>query len=302
MELPDGPFTPAMAAELGISRKRLRRLVADREVSRLFRGVYVSSETPENLSIRAAAAALVMNPHSVLCDRTAAWFHGIDVFRYAEHDVGLPLESFVLRGHEPTDRTECHGRTRDLRPEDWMTIEGVRVTTPLRTALDLACTLPRRDALAALDAFAREHGVTVPELRRLLVRYFRRRGVRQARTLVPLTDPRSESPPESWVRLAIVDHGLPSPTPQHWVLVAGVPTFRLDLAYSRLKIAVEYDGEEFHSRAEDRAHDEARREWLAAHGWHVIVLTKSSFTTAAMDAWVSELSSVIRVRGARKPH
>ncbi|MGH3445452.1 MAG: hypothetical protein ACRDPB_08760, partial [Nocardioidaceae bacterium] len=34
-------------------------------------------------------------------------------------------------------------------------VDGVKVTTPLRTALDLACKLRRRDALAALDGFMR---------------------------------------------------------------------------------------------------------------------------------------------------
>jgi hypothetical protein len=298
MTLLETPFTAEMAQDSGLSPKQLRLMLADGRLRRIFRGVFLGGEVPVTLEIRAAAATLVVNPHSVLCDRTAAWFHGIDVYRYAEHDAELPMESFVLRGHHPTDRAECHGRTRDLLPEDWMVIDGVLVTTPLRTAVDLACTLSRRDALAALDAFARIHGLTVVEMRRLLARYFRRRGVRQARSLIPLTDPRAESPPESWVRLEIADHELPAPTPQHWVLVDGVPAYRLDLAYPRLKIAVEYDGEEFHSRAEDREHDRERRAWLVAHGWHVIVLTKESFGGDELGAWIGELRDVMRARGA----
>lgn len=91
-----------------------------------------------------------MSPHSVLCDRTAAWFHGVEVFRYAELETVPAPESFVLRGHDPTDRRGCHGGTRDLLPEDWTVVAGVI----------------------------------------------------QARGLVPLTDPRSESSGESWTRLS----------------------------------------------------------------------------------------------------
>jgi hypothetical protein len=292
---PDRPFTAGDALALGISRKRLRLAVDQGLVRRVFTGAYVRDDVPDSTELRAQAAALVMSKHSVLCDRTAAWIHGIGVLRYAELDVIPPLETYVLRGHEPTDRHNCHGGSRDLLPEDWQLIGGVRVTTPLRTALDLACKLPRRQATAALDAFAREHDVTVAELRRLLVRYFRRRGVVQARELVPLTDGRIESPRESGVKLAIHDHALPQPEPQWWVRVDGVPTYRLDFAYPHARIAVEYDGEEFHSGPDQKAADEVRREWLRRHGWRVVVVTRDNFDDAPTPSWILELRGYLRI-------
>lgn len=295
--LPTEPFTTRDAARLRWSRTELSRAVATGALRRVFTGVYVRADVPDSTLLRARAASLVMSPHSVLCDRTAAWIHGIDVFRYAELETIPSLESYVLRGHDPTDRAHCHGGTRDLLPEDWCLIDGVRVTTPVRTAVDLACKLPRREAAAALDAFARDHGVTVAEMNRLLSRYRRRRGVIQARELVQLTDPRSESSGESWTRLEIHDHGLPGPQPQFWVLVDGVPVYRLDLAYPKAKVLVEYDGEDFHTSPADRAHDKERREFLRRRGWHVIVVTKASFAAEALDAWISELRQVLRERG-----
>lgn len=294
--LPDRPFTTQEAAACGLSRTTLTRWVREGRVRRLFTGVYVRADVADSVVLRAQAARLVMSEHSVLCDRTAAWIHGVDVFRYAELDAVPALESFVLRGHDPTDRRDCHGGSRDLLREDWQVIDGVRVTTTLRTALDLACRLPRREALAALDAFAREHGVTTVALNRLLRRYRRRRGVVQARELVQLVDARSESRGESWTRLEIHDHNLPAPQPQYWVTVDGVPTYRLDLAYPRARVAVEYDGEEFHSGAH-RARDEARRDWLRDHGWYVVVVTKESFGAESLAAWTSELRAVLRARG-----
>jgi Protein of unknown function (DUF559)/Transcriptional regulator, AbiEi antitoxin len=292
---PDHPFTTCQASALGITRKRLRNAVDQGEVRRVFTGVYARADLPDSTELRASAAGLVMNEHSVLCDRTAAWIHGIDVLRYAELDVIPPLETYVLRGRDPTDRHNCHGGTRDLRPEDWQVIGGLRVTTPLRTALDLACKLRRREAMAALDAFAREFGVTVAQLRRLLVRYFRRRGVVQARELVPLTDGRIESARESWVNLEIHDHALPAPEPQYWVLVDGVPTYRVDFAYPHARVIVEYDGEEFHSKPEKKAADEKRREWLRRNGWRVIVVTKENFDDGPIPSWISELRGYLTV-------
>lgn len=297
--LPETPFTTAEALALGFTRNELSSLVTTQVLRRPFSGVYLRADLPDTVETRAQAAGRVMSPHSVLCDRTAAWFHGVDVFRYAELETVPALESFVLRGHDPTYRRECHGGTRDLVPEDWEWVAGVRVTTPLRTAVDLACSLRRREALAALDALARERGVTIAAMNWLLRRYRRRRGVIQARELVQLTDPRSESSGESWTRLEIHDHGLPAPRSQFWVVVDGVPTYRLDLAYPHARIAVEYDGEEFHTDAADRAADAARRAWLEAHGWHVIVLTKHSFTAEALREWTAELSTVLRARGVQ---
>ncbi len=290
---PDHPFTTAEAAALGYTGAALGDAVRNHVLRRVFTGVYVRADRTDSVALRAQAARLVMSEHSVLCDRTAAWIHGVDVFRYAELDVIPPLETYVLRGHDPTDRRDCRGGTRDLWSTDWMVIDGVRVTTPQRTALDLACKLSRREALAALDAFARVHGITAGELTCLLVRYFRRRGVVQARELVPLIDGLAESAGESWTRLVIHDHGLPAPHPQHWVRVDGVPTYRLDLAYPHARVAVEYDGQEFHSTSEQRAHDAARRAWLRAHGWRVIVLTKESFAVEAIDVWIQELRDAL---------
>ncbi len=290
------PFTTAKAAAHGLDRKTLTRLVQRGALLRLFMGVYVDSDVPLTFEIRVEAARLALSGDMVLCDRTAAWIWGVDAFAFAELDGEMPLECCTPRGRRATERAGCDGGSRDLRPEDWCTIGGVRVTTPLRTAADLACNLWARDALAAMDALARGHGFSAQDLARLLPRYVRRRGVVQARRLVPLVDPRAESAPESWTRETIDLHGLPMPELQHWVLVDGVQTFRLDLAYVRAKIAVEYDGEEFHTSPADRQRDADRRAWLRAHGWYVIVLTKNSFKPEAIDRWVRELREVLKER------
>ncbi|MGZ4495159.1 MAG: DUF559 domain-containing protein [Nocardioides sp.] len=294
---PDLPFTWADAKRLGIKRHRLDRDLDNREIRRVFTGVYVRSDVPDSTTVRVAAAALVISPWSVACDRTAAWLHGVDVLEHRELDLTPPLETFVLRGHHRTSRSGCRGGSRDLLDADVCVIGGVHVTTPLRTALDLGCSLSRRRALAALDAFMRRHGLTHADMRRLMPRYFRRRGVVQLRQLVPLADPRAESPGESWTRLEIHDAGLPAPEPQHWVTVDGRPVYRLDLAYPRAKVAVEYDGREFHEGAVRREADESRREWLRRHGWTVIVVDQDSFTPEAVSAWIRGLRHALGCYG-----
>lgn len=294
-DLTRAPFTWPEAQRAGIGRRQLDAAVRNREVRRVLRGVYVPADLADTIELRVAAAARVLSPHAVACDRTAAWLHGVDVRDYRDLDVVPPLESYTLRGHARTARPECGGGQRDLMPRDICAVDGLRVTTPLRTALDLGCKLSRRRAIAALDAFMRLHGVTVADMRRELPRYFRRRGVVQLRQLIPVADPRSESPGESRTRLAIVDAGLPAPEPQYWVVVDGWPTYRLDLAYPHARVAVEYDGREFHEGDEQRTADERRRAWLRENGWTVIVVTRDSFSPEAVDRWVGDLRDALRI-------
>lgn len=292
---PDDPFTWPMARDVGLRRSDLEEALNDGRLVKLLRGVYASADFESTPLTRARAASLVISEHSVVRDRTAAWIWGVECYGYAELDGTPPIESCVLRGHEPTERDEVAGITRDLRPEDWTEVAGLRVTTPLRTAMDLGCTLPPHVALGAMDALMRLHGFTRTDLQVLVRRYRRRRGVVQLRRLVAEVDARAESQPESWVRWFIVEWGLVRPEPQVWVRVDGT-LVRLDLAYPRARIVVEYDGEEFHSSPEQRAHDRMRRDALRRDGWIVIVVTKDDLGPVTRERWLRELDAALRAR------
>lgn len=260
----------------------------------MLRGVFLRADVPLTTGLKLAAAALVINPCSVACDRTAAWIWGVDVHEFGELDAVPPVETRVLPGRHRTERQGVKGGERHLMPCDWVEVDGVKVTTPLRTAMDLGCLLPRRSALAAMDALMRAHGFTRGDLTRVLPRYHRRRGVIQLRELVPWVDPRAESQPESWTRLELLDHGLPMPRLQWWILIDGIPTYRLDLAYPSARIAIEYDGEEHHTSPEDRERDRVRRDWLTVHGWTVIVVCRTDFTASTERWWVREVADALR--------
>ncbi|HEY9565733.1 MAG TPA: type IV toxin-antitoxin system AbiEi family antitoxin, partial [Nocardioides sp.] len=256
---------------------------------------YVSSLLPDTLEMRARCAALVLPTDAVLCDRSAAWIWGIDVHDPDERFTIADLEVAVAPGHVRLRRTGISGVERDLAKTEITQVHGVRLTTPARTAIDLACLRGRRSALAALDAFMRQCGVSEQDLRQQLLRFRRRRGVTQARELVGLATPLAESPGESWTRSAIIEADLPVPEPQVEVFENGVLVARLDLAHRHCKVAVEFDGEEFHGE-EQREHDERRREWLREQGWHVIVVRKHCLKGPALEAWLEELATVVAER------
>lgn len=291
---PAHPFTSADLPALGLTHGDLERMVVNGTVRRVFHAGYMPDGVTDTIEMRARLAARLVTPGHVISGRTAAWLYGIDTYAWAELDECPPIDACVLPGSEPSSRRGIDGHSRDLAPSDIGEVEGLRVTTPLRTALDLGCTLRAREALAALDAFARLHGVTAADLSRELPRFKGRRGVRQLRDLVPLVDGRAESPRESWTRYEIIRAGLPAPEPQFWIEINGVPTYRLDLAYPHRRVVIEYDGYDAHERTpEQKERDRERRKWLREHGWSVIVIRIGDFTGSALDRWLGELREAL---------
>jgi hypothetical protein len=293
-DLLDTPFTSHDLSRYGLTRQRLRDRVADGRIRRVLTNVYVRGDAPDTIELRLAAVALVLPEFGVVCDRTAAWLHGVDVLDYRELEMLPPLDVFVIRDYRARRRGEVRSGQRDLDPLDVMKLEGVLVTTPLRTALDLGCGLPRQLALATLDQFIGKHYLTIEDMQAELPRYWRRRGVVQLRRLILLADGRSESPGESMTRLALIEAGLPVPYPQYSIQVGGRELYRLDLAYPNHRVCIEYDGELFHSTPKQRAADEARRAWLRAHGWTVIIVRKGDLDRESVRAWTTAVREALR--------
>lgn len=293
------PFTAADAQAAGLPRHRLLKLRREGAIRPILYGVYVAAEVRDCVELRVAAVKLAMPPHTIVCDRTAAWLHGVDAFDFVDLEWLPPVDTCVLPANNRSRREQCKGSRRDLSADDVMDLVGLKVTTPLRTALDLGCSLSRPMALATLDALLHANYFNVAALCNEVRRFRRRRGVVQLRELIRLADPKSESYGESWTRLAILDAGLPPPESQFVITVHGVELFRLDLAYWRHRVCVEYDGVQFHDTAEARAYDEQRRRWLREHGWIVIVVRKEDFTPEAVARWTSELCAALQSRHYR---
>ena len=124
-------------------------------------------------------------------------------------------------------------------------------------------------------------------------RYRGRRGCRQLRELATLRRRAMPSPRPSRGRASRSSTpGLPVPTPQVEVDLEGWGQVRLDLAYLHLKIAIEYDGAEFHGE-DRRDHDLARRAALRRAGWFVLVVRKEDL---AAGTWLSELRAELTSR------
>ena len=142
------------------------------------------------------------------------------------------------------------------------------VTSPVRTALDLACRGSLVEAVVAVDALAHAFGFPPGDVMRCSYDHPGRRGAARLSTVVRLADPLAESPMETRVRLAIVLDGLPAPE-----LQVPVGPYRLDMAYPECKLGVEHDGGEH--REERRAlRDLDRQAYFTARGWRIVRFPK----------------------------
>ncbi|WP_162602322.1 type IV toxin-antitoxin system AbiEi family antitoxin [Nocardioides daejeonensis] len=303
LQLPTTPFLRSDALAVGLTPGSLQSALARNEIRRVFHGVYAPTSLTDTIDLRAACAALVLPPHCVVVERSAAWLHGVDLHAPEERFTVPDLEVVSLPGHTTIRRPGVYAGVRDLKDRDLVTLGGIRVTSPLRTALDLACLRGVLPALAALDSFMRRFQISREEFEQELPRFRRRRGVVQLRRLIPLATPLADSPGESWLRGRLIEDGFPPPEPQIEFRENGELIAKVDLGYRQLRIAIEYFGDEFHG-PKQREHDATRIAWLNANGWLVIVVRKEDLREPGWTRVRTELANAIanrrRPRGKRR--
>jgi hypothetical protein len=257
----NGPFRGSHALEQGLVT---RNALYGSRYLRLFPDIYVPAGSSLSLSTRSMAAALLVADHGVLVGYSAAeLLDAACAPRDADAEVGIPGKS--LRD-QPGLRVH-----RDRLADDEITeVQGVLVTTALRTAYDLARWQPLSEAVAAVDALARIGGFPPDAVLGIRARYPRARWRCRVPNVVSLADTGAESVMETRCRLALVAHGLPQPITQHRVTDArGRTVGRLDLAYPGRRVGIEYDGR-LHQDDVRAVRDERRDNALAALGWVVL--------------------------------
>ncbi|HLL67996.1 MAG TPA: type IV toxin-antitoxin system AbiEi family antitoxin domain-containing protein [Micromonosporaceae bacterium] len=248
----------------GVSRRAIDRAVASGALDRVWRGVYGSADDRlEQLSalLKRLPADAAFGLH------TAAELHGFGTGRRRDIHVMVPAG----RPHPRIRGVRAHEAVLPLAPPT--VVLGLPCTPALRTAVDLARSVRRMDALPILDAALRVTGFPPDALHGEVARHAGLRGIRQARELATLADARSECRQESQLRLVVIDGGLPAPEPQVPVYDrAGFGVYRLDLAYRAARVGLEYDGQSHLDRVRLRA-DRARMNWLEAHAWRMRYFT-----------------------------
>jgi hypothetical protein len=277
--LPHGVFLGSHAvAEGAVTRRQLQRGL----FRRVLQNVYADPRLPLDHELLCRAAALVAPSEAALASRSAAtWFGAPFVGATDSVTVIVPAAS-PWRGPRGV---RVH-RT-DLLPDESLVLDhSIRITTPLRTAWDVATLETTSNAVATLDGMLRARTVDATALAGLLQGAPGRWRSQRAQRALALADGRAQSPPESWVRVACQLAGLPAPTPQFPVVVEGVLVGIVDLAWPEAKLIVEYEGA-YHFDGVQIVKDDARYARLLAAGWRVIRLSASDLR--ALDTVVGRI-------------
>lgn len=282
----DMPFTYRTAREeAGLTERDLRWLVQHGFLVKPIKGVYYASHLPDTIRLRVACLKLVVPPDAVIGDRHAGWLNGAQMVLAPNEHLNLaPLRTFLPPGRRLRNPL-VDGGERMLRAEDVIEIDGLLVTTPIRTAWDLGRTRWPDRSLPALDQMLRLGAFTKDELIAGVGRFRGYRWVTVLRVMVLIADGRAESPPESVLRLRWIEVHLPTPVPQIEVRAGGDFIARLDIGNEDLRFAAEYDGAEWHSTPEQQAHDRRRRKAAEERaGWLVQPFVKENLFGRQQDA------------------
>ncbi|OXM66806.1 DUF559 domain-containing protein [Amycolatopsis vastitatis] len=217
------------------------------------------------LPTRAAAALLAVGPPVALAGVTSLALHGISAADDRDIHVMVPYSRRIR------SRTGLVVHQGGFRDGDVIEIHGLATFLLDRALADFLCDGDKRVAFSAIDEAMRglppDHCAKLREnVRDRLTDRRDRRGIHRALMLLDLATGRAESPPESVLRLIVVEAGFPVPESQYEITtVDGRKLYVLDMAWPSRQIALEYDG--FAAHEERREHDLERDKRMAGRGW-----------------------------------
>jgi hypothetical protein len=236
------------------------------QLGRWFRPIYPDVYAPKSagasLSDRTAGAWLWSRRRAIVAGVAASALHGA---RWV--DAGHPVELIWKNARPPAGLVV---RNETVAEDGASFVAGLPVTTPARTAFDLGRHLGRGEAVARLDALMRATPFSAEDVMLLAKRYPGARGLRGLRAVLPHVDPGAESPKETWLRLLLIDAGLPIPTTQIPVLDRWRTVALLDMGWEEFGVAAEYDGGHHQRDREQYVKDIRRLDRLHGLGWIVV--------------------------------
>jgi very-short-patch-repair endonuclease len=257
------------ARRAGLSRRQITDRIHQGRAHVVARGVYrVAGSTP-TFEQRALAAAWVSG--GAVSHRTAAQMHQLGSWSDGIIEVTVPHD-----GAHHFHEVICH-RSRDLGRSRLVHIQGIPVTSPTRTLVDLGAVVDQRELEVAVHGALHRR---LTHLDRLIAEYYSlsKRGRHGAgpigrilRELDPTMGP-AESDLEALLIRILRDHGVPAPVRQFPVTV-GDEQFRLDLAYPDRMLFLEGDGFGVHGTRDAFEDDRRRQNLLVLAGWRPLRFT-----------------------------
>jgi very-short-patch-repair endonuclease len=274
--------------DLGLTGAAIDRRVATGRLHVVHRGVYAVGHPVLGRHGRWLAAVLACGPGAALSHASAAALWELRASAATRTDVTVRRSGRAqragLRIHRP----------RTLSAEEITTHEGIPVTTPARTILDLAATLQRRRLERLLDQAETTRVTDVPSLIAMARAHPGHRGA--GRLLATLgthrtgtTMTRSELE-ERLLRLCR-EHDLPLP-----MINERVAGLEVDVLFADARLVVEADSWQYHRTRHAFERDRERDAILARAGHRTL-----RFTDRQLEHQAAAVAQTIRAALAMAP-
>lgn len=256
---------------LGYSPKTVASSLRDGSFIKIKQGVYVPAAEWSAWSDRDRCFA-----HHVAHAKTAqsgVFSHQSAALWYSAPLLHLPRKMHLSYPHQTTNY-KANITAHRGRPEECASARnllGVLVTSPAQTLIDVACALPRLDALVIADCLLRRGLLGLDEASRVLRSLEKPKANLVADRLSAVAD----SPAETIARDLIHTWKLPLPEAQFVIATASGARYRADFAWPTVKVILEVDGEikysgDYGSPDEVIRAELRRQRELEASGWNVI--------------------------------
>ena len=267
----------AIAARSGLSRKRQRQP----DVVIPSRGVRIPLHGTAGVTANLRAYTALDNT-STLTHHSGGRIWALGLPPWLEADWRI----HIARGRSDAKprRLNVVGHRLTFQNGEVVMHDGVRVTSPARTWLDLASLLTVDELIAVGDSIVLAHGPDFPrpkeplastgDLRRMIAAHPGMRGLKTARLAIDEIRVGADSPQETKMRLALARTSLGEPLLNHVIRNRrGEPSVWPDAAYPERRIALQYDGGH-HSDPRQVTFDAARRQTTERLGWTEIRVFK----------------------------
>lgn len=289
-----GVFTRSQAPASGVKSRTIDTRVANGTYERLHPHVLGISGSAATWHRSVVADVLSAGPLSAASHRTAAYLWELTSSRPAKTEVTSRRHLRVRK------RDFVVHESKDLIESDIAILDGVPVTTAIRTVVDLGASAPLGTVARCLDAGLRIKLFTLADVQRFIGRVAKpgRSGVG---TIRPLIEERltwqglTESTLEDLFRSIVVRAGLPMPESQFEVHeTSGRFVGRFDFAFRRRRVLIELDSERWHMDPESFRRDREKQNRAHESGWTVYRFTWHQLKQEP-DQVISTLASISAV-------
>ncbi|HEX3239614.1 MAG TPA: DUF559 domain-containing protein [Solirubrobacterales bacterium] len=242
---------------LGFTRSAIAHRIEQGRLRPLSKAVYAVSQLELTREGRWMAAILACGDGACLSHRSAGALFGI-----CEERKGVIEISVRRSGRRTRPGIKVHRRP-SLPSQDVGTLNGIPVTSPVRTMIDLATEQGPRTLLRTINEADNRDVICAEDLREELDAYAGQPGVRPLRTLLDRdTFVLSDEELERLFLPLAREVGLPLPMTKE--MVNG---YEVDFFWPALKLVVETDGLRYHRTPSAQAKDARRDQAHTAAGY-----------------------------------